>query len=174
MIVFLNCNSVQKHIEYQDYHFDDLMMFWSNDRDNDGNLGMHQQASGQQHSLLSQSAHFVNGPFPATLQVSAKYDIKLIRLHSTESYELYFQIKYFDCRNQYHQYLTMGLYNLKYLYSYIAWLHFFCNICIYTNLFGGYPILTMHTQWYVGKDHFIRILFTLYLISNVISDFYPQ
>lgn len=34
----------------------------------DGNLGMHQQSSGQQHSLLGQSAHFVNGPFPATLQ----------------------------------------------------------------------------------------------------------
>ena len=60
-------------------------MFWSNDRDNDGNLGMHQQASGQQHSLLSQSAHFVNGPFPATLQVSAKYDVRLTNFSSIGS-----------------------------------------------------------------------------------------
>ena len=66
-LLFIKSISMHKSIKFFNY-----MTFWSNPRDNDGNLGMHQQASGQQHSLLSQSAHFVNGPFPATLQVSVK------------------------------------------------------------------------------------------------------
>ena len=49
-----------------------FFFIWS--RDSEGNIshGMPQQASNQQHqhhTMLSQTTHFVNGPFPATLQV---------------------------------------------------------------------------------------------------------
>ena len=67
--------------------------------------GMHQQASSQQHhTILSQSTHFVNGPFPATLQVckseireydsiSTKYVIWLLNSKiKNSSYFLYDKI----------------------------------------------------------------------------------
>ena len=128
-------------------------MWYARDADGSTSQGANQPSSNQQHThqtIFSQSAHFVNGPFPATLQVWSTYwHVLLSYMINIEIFHwiTLLHVIFYWYRNRCHQYHTMDLCSLKFSYLYTAWLHFSCNICIYINQSGGYRIPTMLMPW---------------------------